>query len=119
MRSERVLNTCPRWCIKSIVDGIENMFDNFRRAVSPEKQPRLPQDTGGHAWVDHEKVLTAGVDVAFDSFGTDDVSSSSDYMSVENADSRGAREAEEIEEEHAQWAGDGGASEILRRCDQG
>ena len=39
-----------------------------------------------------------------DSFGTDNVSSSSDYMSVENADSEEAREAEEIEEEHAQWA---------------
>lgn len=90
--------------IKSIVDGIENMFDNFRRAVSPEKQPRLPKTPEGTPWVDHEKVPSAGVDVAFDSFGTDNVSSSSDYMSAENADSEEAREAEEIEEEHAQWA---------------
>ena len=51
--------------IKSIVDGIENMFDNFRRAVSPEKQPRLPKTPEGTPWVDHEKVPTAGVDVAF------------------------------------------------------
>ena len=89
--------------IKSIVDGIENMFDNFRRAVSPE-DAKLPETPDGTPWGDHEKVPTAGVDVAFDSFGTDDVSPSNGYMSVDAADSEEAREAEEVEEEHARWA---------------
>jgi hypothetical protein len=89
--------------IKSIVDGIENMFDNFRRAVSP-KDAKLPETPDGTPWGDHEKVPTAGVDVAFDSFGTDDLSPSNGYMSVDAADSEEAREAEEVEEEHARWA---------------
>ena len=89
--------------IKSIVDGIENMFDNFRRAVSPE-DAKLPETPDGTPWGDHEKVPTAGVDVAFDSFGTDDAPPSNGYMSVDAADSEEAREAEEVEEEHARWA---------------
>ena len=89
--------------IKSIVDGIENMFDNFRRAVSPE-DAKLPETPDGTPWGDHEKVPTAGVDVAFDSFGTDDAPPSNGYMSLDAADSEEAREAEEVEEEHARWA---------------
>ena len=89
--------------IKSIVDGIENMFDNFRQAVSPE-DAKLPETPDGTPWGDHENVPTAGVDVAFDSFGTDDAPPSNGYMSVDAADSEEAREAEEVEEEHARWA---------------
>ena len=63
--------------IKAVVDGIENMFSNFRRSpvaqkvqqvANPVRLPKAPKDS---PWAGTSGAANVSVDTAFDTFGAD------------------------------------------------
>ena len=99
--------------IKAVVDGIENMFSNFRRtpvaqsvrqAADPVRLPKAPKDS---PWTDKSSAANVSVDAAFDTFGADadaaGDATSDGFLFVANASDPEAALAETAEEEHAAW----------------
>ena len=92
--------------IKSIVDGIEGMFSNFRRKADASTRPsvRIPTAPKDSPWKEHpgDAPPASALDAAFDAFATDAAAAETDAIVVD-ADSEDAAMAEEMEEEHAEW----------------
>jgi hypothetical protein len=113
------LAAASRMGIKSVVDGIEAMFSNFRRTKpKPKRQTpttdkngvRLPQAPRDSPWAKEgaSSMPPAGsaLDAAFDAFGSaDEKDADSPLMDAFalDADSEEAELAERVEEEHARW----------------
>lgn len=97
--------------IKAVVDGIENMFSNFRRSpvaqkvqqvANPVRLPKAPKDS---PWAGTSGAANVSVDTAFDTFGADaDADANGDgFLFVADAADPEAALAEAAEEEHAAW----------------
>ena len=97
--------------IKAVVDGIENMFSNFRKTpvarkvqqvTNPVRLPKAPKDS---PWVGKTGAANVSVDAAFDTFGADaDADANGDgFLFVADAADPEAALAEAAEEEHAAW----------------
>ena len=97
--------------IKAVVDGIENMFSNFRRSplaqkvqqvANPVRLPKAPKDS---PWAGTSGAANVSVDTAFDTFGADaDADGNGDgFLFVADAADPEAALAEAAEEEHAAW----------------
>jgi hypothetical protein len=95
--------------IKAVVDGIENMFSNFRktpvaRKVQQVTNPvRLPQAPKDSPWVGKTGAANVSVDAAFDTFGADADAAGDGFLYVADAADPEAALAEAVEEEHAAW----------------
>lgn len=92
--------------IKSIVDGIESMFSNFRRKADASTRPsvRIPTAPKDSPWRGHpgDAPPASALGAAFDAFAADAAAAEDDLLVVD-ADSEEAAMAEEMEEEHAEW----------------
>ena len=96
--------------IKAVVDGIENMFSNFRKspvaqsvrqAANPVRLPKAPKDS---PWAGKSSAANVSVDAAFDTFGADAADAAGDgLLFVADAADPEAALAEAAEEEHAAW----------------
>ena len=96
--------------IKAVVDGIENMFSNFRKspvaqsvrqAANPVRLPKAPKDS---PWTGKSSAANVSVDAAFDTFGADAADAAGDgLLFVADAADPEAALAEAAEEEHAAW----------------
>lgn len=97
--------------IKAVVDGIENMFSNFRKTpvaqkvqqvANPVRLPKAPKDS---PWAGTSGAANVSVDAAFDTFGADaDADANGDgFLFVADAADPEAALAEAAEEEHAAW----------------
>ena len=97
--------------IKAVVDGIENMFSNFRKTpvaqkvqqvANPVRLPKAPKES---PWAGTSGAANVSVDAAFDTFGADaDADANGDgFLFVADAADPEAALAEAAEEEHAAW----------------
>ena len=96
--------------IKAVVDGIENMFSNFRKTpvaqkvqqvANPVRLPKAPKDS---PWAGKSSAANVSVDAAFDTFGADAADAAGDgLLFVADAADPEAALAEAAEEEHAAW----------------
>ena len=95
--------------IKAVVDGIENMFSNFRKTpvarkvqqvTNPVRLPKAPKDS---PWVGKTGAANVSVDAAFDTFGADADAAGDGFLYVADAADPEAALAEAVEEEHAAW----------------
>lgn len=107
--------------IKAVVDGIENMFSNFRRnpvakkvqaITSPVRLPKAPKDSpwGGGGMPNGANGILP-LDAAFDSFGKsdenkNDADDAGGFLFVTDASDPEAAAAEDVELEHEQWESD-------------
>jgi hypothetical protein len=95
--------------IKAVVDGIENMFSNFRKTpvaqkvqqvANPVRLPKAPKDS---PWAGTSGAANVSVDAAFDTFGADADANGDGFLFVADAADPEAALAEAAEEEHAAW----------------